>query len=113
MRGGWRELLQVVACHPFPSKGWSGSTATELCTPAKVKSRKFLFYWRSREKWISRATATSWAHKHPYPRSLNLKAVLPELQTLSISSAIGATTYKIRIQRTDKSSCVEVFAADE
>jgi hypothetical protein len=52
-------------------------------------------------------------HKHPYPRSLNLKAVLPQLQTLSISSAIGATTYKIRIQRTDKSSCVEVFAADE
>ena len=52
--------------------------------------------WRSREKWISRAIATSWAHKHPYPRSLNLKAVLPQLQTLSISSAIDATTYKIR-----------------
>jgi hypothetical protein len=44
---------------------------------------------------------------------LNLKAVLPQLQTLSISSAIGATTYKIRIQWADKSSCVEVFAANE
>ena len=69
--------------------------------------------WRSREKWISRAIATSWAHKHPYPRSLNLKAVLPQLQTLSISSAIDATTYKIRITQTGKNSCVEVFAADE
>jgi hypothetical protein len=40
---------------------------------------------------------------------LNLKVVLPQLQTLSISSAIGATTYKIRIQPTDKSSCAEVL----
>jgi hypothetical protein len=40
---------------------------------------------------------------------LNLKAVLPQLQTLSISSAIGVTTYKIRIQPTDKSICAGVF----
>jgi hypothetical protein len=40
--------------------------------------------WRSREKWVGTATIASWAHKHPYPRSLNLKAVLPQSQTLRI-----------------------------
>jgi hypothetical protein len=40
--------------------------------------------WRSREKWVVTATIASWAHKHPYPRSLNLKAVLPQSQTLRI-----------------------------
>jgi len=29
-------------------------------------------------------------HKHPYPRLLNVKAVLPRLQTVSISPAAGA-----------------------
>ena len=39
---------------------------------------------------MSRAVTTSWAYKHPYPRSLNLKAVLPQLQTLAILLAVGA-----------------------
>ena len=37
--------------------------------------------WRSRENWISKADTTSCVNKHPYPRSLNLKAVLPQSQT--------------------------------
>ncbi|HEY0722468.1 MAG TPA: hypothetical protein VGD41_00440, partial [Pyrinomonadaceae bacterium] len=38
-----------------------------------------------------RATTTSWVHKHPYSRSLNLKAVLPQSQTLPIAPGAGAT----------------------
>jgi hypothetical protein len=48
-------------------------------------------------------------HKHRYPRSLNLKAVLPQLQTLSTSSAVSAVTYKARIQRGDKSSLAQIL----
>jgi hypothetical protein len=29
---GWRELLELAARHPFPNKGWSDTTAAELCT---------------------------------------------------------------------------------
>ena len=47
--------------------------------------------WRSLGKWFSRAATTSWVHKRPYPRSLNLKAVLQQLQTLPILLAVGAT----------------------
>jgi excisionase family DNA binding protein len=43
--------------------------------------------WRSREKWVSRATTTGWMHKHPYPRSLDIKAILPQSQTLPIAPA--------------------------
>ena len=32
-------------------------------------------------------------HKHSYPRSLNLKAVLPESQTVAIASAAGRQCY--------------------
>jgi hypothetical protein len=46
--------------------------------------------WRSREKWVGTATIASWAHKHPYPRSLNLKAVLPKSQTLRIPPEFSA-----------------------
>jgi hypothetical protein len=41
-------------------------------------------------KRVSRATTTSWVHKHPYPRSLNLKAALPQSQTLPIMPGAGA-----------------------
>jgi hypothetical protein len=37
-------------------------------------------------------------HKHPYPRLLNLKAILPQLQTLAISSAVPAATSRTRVQ---------------
>ena len=39
--------------------------------------------WRSREKQVSRVNTTSWVHKHAYPRSLNLRAVLPQSQNAS------------------------------
>jgi len=29
--GGWREFLELGACQPLPSKGWSDTTAAELC----------------------------------------------------------------------------------
>src|ERR1700722_14269980 len=44
-------------------------------------------YWRSRQDWVCRAITIGWVHKHPYPRSLNLKAVLPQSQTLAIAPA--------------------------
>jgi hypothetical protein len=50
-------------------------------------SRKARFYWRSLGKWFSRAKTIRWEHKHPYPRSLYLKADLPQSQTVAIASA--------------------------
>jgi hypothetical protein len=43
--------------------------------------------WRSLGKWFSRAKTIGWVHKHRYPRSLNLKAVFPQSQTVAIASA--------------------------
>jgi len=48
------------------------------------------WHWRSREKWVSSGTPTGWVHKHPYPHFLNLKAVFPQSQTVSISPPAGA-----------------------
>ena len=43
---------------------------------------KYLILWRSLGKCISRATTRGWLHKHPYSRSLKLKAVFQQSQTL-------------------------------
>jgi len=43
--------------------------------------------WRSLGKWFSRGKTIGCEHKHPYPPSLNLKAVLPQSQTVAIASA--------------------------
>ena len=52
---------------------------------AKARSQtptKPLIFWRSLGKCISRATTRGWLHKHPYSRSLKLKAVFQQSQTL-------------------------------
>jgi hypothetical protein len=46
--------------------------------------------WRSRQNWTSRTSTAGWEHKRPYLRSLNLKAVLPQAQTLPIVAMAGA-----------------------
>jgi hypothetical protein len=46
-------------------------------------------HWRSLGKWLSRGATISWAHKHTYPRSLNLKAVLSLSQTARSKPAAG------------------------
>ena len=49
------------------------------------------------EKCISKARTTSWAHKHPCRRSLNLKAILPQLQT-GLDHRYRAATLKLHKQ---------------
>ena len=53
----------------------------------KICGAKLLIFWRSLGKWCGEAKTIGCVHKHPYPRSLNLKAVLPQLQTVAIASA--------------------------
>jgi hypothetical protein len=58
--------------------------------------------WRSLGKWFGRAKSIGWVHKHPYRRLLNLKAVLPRLQTLAMRAATSRTCVKPSYKRSSE-----------
>jgi len=62
-------------------------------------------YWRSLGKWFSRVITTSWVHKHSYLRSLNLKALSLQLQTLPNLLTVGAAVVFAASQPSGKSPC--------
>ena len=45
-------------------------------------------YWRSRQKWFTGANSVAWLHKQPFRRSLYLKGLLPQAQTLPITPTV-------------------------
>jgi hypothetical protein len=68
-------------------------------------------HWRSRQKWFTGANSAAWLHKRPFRRSLYLKGLLPQAQTLPIIAEAAELPKPSRLRRSLAQTASRIAAA--